>query len=567
MERKTFMNSGSVPAISVDKALRSLRSTGYSLLDVVAEIVDNAIDAKASNIHINLTSEKVRMPGKKRPTDVVTEIAVSDDGYGMDHSAIQKCLVLGETFQASGSEVKHTIGKFGVGLTLGGFSLAQRIEVYSRTSGADFLFTSVSLESGDTIPEPVCKAPKAEYSSWLKNSSGTVVVLKDCDRTDSETESLAFDLGRIYRKYIERGVQIFLNENLIYLHDPLYLAGPTFFDQKLMGLKGVTDAKGTTLLDEKLPVNIPGTENRKAYVRIRLSMLPEEWRTAATDDEKVEIRKRKVEQNEGISILRADREIAYERFPCFESKKAAASAGEVDCWWGGEISFPPELDDLFHVKYLKRGIEPASSLCDQIRNEIETVIGVARNIISQGQLRTTLFSIDSADAFRTAELAMAQVEPKLPISKKGKDLSAKDIDWLASKIISARHTGARDTLDNADTQKAELLKMPYSIEVVDYPSKVLFEPTFLGESIVLKLNANHPFYRDVICPLCGEMAQSQGEAPSLLQQNRMRDAILMLLLSFAKAESLHVCISNKDMTSLRDMWGAALYTALRALDS
>lgn len=71
--------------------------------------------------------------------------------------------------------------------------------------------------------------------------TGTMVVLSNCDRMDgtgkktspSEMNGLiATYLGRTYRKFIEAGLKIYLDDRQVYMHDPLYVSGPTQFDTK-----------------------------------------------------------------------------------------------------------------------------------------------------------------------------------------------------------------------------------------------------------------------------------------------------------------------------------------------
>lgn len=66
-------------------------------------------------------------------------------------------------------------------------------------------------------------------------------VLSNCDRMDgtgkktspSEMNGLiATYLGRTYRKFIEAGLKIYLDDRQVYMHDPLYVSGPTQFDTK-----------------------------------------------------------------------------------------------------------------------------------------------------------------------------------------------------------------------------------------------------------------------------------------------------------------------------------------------
>ena len=96
-------------------------------------------------------------------------------------------------------------------MTLGGLSHARRIEVYSRTNANEaFLYTFIDLDDiqkGNLIriPEPVVQTPPENLAGILENSSGTIVILKDCDRIEGNVDFSNY-LGQTYRKFIERGL-------------------------------------------------------------------------------------------------------------------------------------------------------------------------------------------------------------------------------------------------------------------------------------------------------------------------------------------------------------------------
>src|SRR5205823_4420921 len=148
-------------------------------------LVDNSVESGARNIWVQYESDEKTFG--KRTLRVVSELAVVDDGEGMSVEVQRRCLALGETHRPPKPTGKG-IGRFGVGMTLGGISLARRVEVYTRTSKAHaFTYTFVDLnlvERGEQkeIPYPVSKTPPDKYAKLLDGSSGTIVILNDCDR-------------------------------------------------------------------------------------------------------------------------------------------------------------------------------------------------------------------------------------------------------------------------------------------------------------------------------------------------------------------------------------------------
>lgn len=565
--QQTESSESDVSLIRIDRVYESLRYNDYSAQNGLGEIVDNSVEAGSSNIAVRLTVEKLPNQGRKKTVENITEIAVIDDGCGMDQETLHRCLALGESIRMP-KHGKRGIGRFGVGMTLGGISLARRIEVYSRTRGKeDFLYTYIDLEEIRdqmllVIPTPIRKEPPSMFMDLLSNSSGTIVILKKCDRVEGDIEGFSNYLGRTYRKFIERGLSITLNEEPVYLHDPLYMSGPTLFDVKRMETEGVMEPKATLIDEGKISLEIPGSEGETADVVIRISLLPQEWRNAKGVGGNSENRKRKIDQNEGVSILRADREVLYGYVPYITGKKGEARALDIDRWWGCEISFPPELDDYFQVRYIKRGAEPVASLRDKIREFISGSVKVARKMVQEDWDKKRSEEASKEGTFQKAEKVMARADGDLPRGKKGKNLTEAENESNLDKVAASTLGEERNDQTKLNQKKEELRNKPYAIELVSYNETVLFETDYLMKNTIIRLNINHPFYKQVLQPLCGDLEEDDSQESHVSkQQQDIKNAILLLLFSYAKAEAM---FDNHEQLfkSLRSQWGTALASAL-----
>ena len=78
-----------------ERMYESIRQNEYDLNSALAELPDNSVEAGAKNIWIVSTTEE-RTYGKKKVA-VLSELAVIDDGYGMEATAQNKSLVLGDS--------------------------------------------------------------------------------------------------------------------------------------------------------------------------------------------------------------------------------------------------------------------------------------------------------------------------------------------------------------------------------------------------------------------------------------------------------------------------------------
>lgn len=569
-EELEMKNKPGQELINISKMYESLRYNDYSIENGLGEIVDNSVEAGARHIKVFFEKKKVKLG--KREKEEVDSIVVTDDGCGMNEEVLKQCLVLGCSVREKRNG-KLGIGRFGVGMTLGSISLAKKIEVYSRIDeNEDFLYTFIDLElisnkEIETIPEPVKKKLPSKYEEYMYGCTGTVVILTKCDRLDGTGKkmdanevnaSIANYLGRTYRKFIESGLQITLDGRQVSLHDPLYISGPTQFDTKEK-----QDPKATMYSQTTLDWDIPGTDGEKAPIAIRISLLPKEWRLNIGDGGSTDAKKRKIDQNEGVSILRANREVLYDKVPYLIGKKGQYSYEENDRWWGCEISFPPELDECFQIRYIKRGAEPIGALKDRLKDELTSAVNSLRKTIKADRAQKQAEENQAASTFDNAENLMGATDSVLPPNKAGKSMSKEEEDQKIEEILDL-------TIDEDDAKKEEkkvqLQKKPYSIVPVKYPQTILFEPEFLLENkVVIKLNVNHPFYKNVLNPLCGDLGDVDN-TEEYNEKTKIKDAIMLLLLSYAKAAAGFSDEHTDMLDTLLSSWGTILSAAVNKLE-
>ena len=107
--------------------LRALKSSPYTTMGALAELIDNSIDAGAENIKLIAIDKEDRSPAGMR-VQRLDKLAVLDDGCGMDPETIQDCLSIGFS---SGRGGNKDIGKFGYGMSVGSLTQTWKFEVYS----------------------------------------------------------------------------------------------------------------------------------------------------------------------------------------------------------------------------------------------------------------------------------------------------------------------------------------------------------------------------------------------------------------------------------------------------
>jgi hypothetical protein len=354
--------------------IRAAREAGYvSISTALAELVDNAIEAQASDIFLTLTrSEASGLP----------QIQVEDNGVGMDRIELSNCLRFGGSSRFGG---KGSFGRFGMGLPSASLSQTRTIEVtaWQRDSPAQ----TVSLDADEIASgRPADLTPTIGIRG--ATDSGCRVVWRDCDRIDYQRlawleKVLHRDLGRMYRRFLAGKLRLTINGKSVAPVDPTLLT---------TAVNGITAHLAIEPLSYEISVGPVDT----AFVTVRFSMLPvSSWH--ALDN----LTKRRVGivGKGGVSILRAGREIANGWLLMGAKRKE-----NYDDWWRCEVEFDPVLDEHFGITINKQGVRPSRALREALEPELESIARMLNNRVRQ-LFEEVKFSAAAADSCRIAETA------------------------------------------------------------------------------------------------------------------------------------------------------------------
>ena len=363
--------------INLKHYTEAIRNSGYKNSEsAISEIIDNSIEANAKEILIIL-DEKVDRKG-------VTEIGILDNGFGMNNEILERCLSIGDSTRRD----RKGMGRFGVGLPQASLYITPRVEVYSWQDGFQnckyvYLDTEeISNGIQNEIRKPEAKKPDKKYELIIENKlnstllgkvnfnkNGTLVVWKNCDKlypkkVISLTGKLETAIGRKFRYFLNDNVKICIskinstdNDLLIMPNDPLYLMDYNQIKGSGNG-KEITDLKGHSgeplfelysngkILGE-IDIPITHKNNKTSEVKIRFSIAKEKFHDEGGGSK---IGKH-VSKNVGVSIVRAKREIDFGKFDFFSDTNEPQHR-----WWGCEVLFEPELDEVFGVANNKQQV-------------------------------------------------------------------------------------------------------------------------------------------------------------------------------------------------------------------
>ena len=527
----------------------ALRNTGYKNIEcAMSEIIDNSVQASASDIFVVISEEYNAKTGRNN----ISEIVFLDNGSGMSYEEIEGCLGIGYSTRTD----RKGMGRFGVGLPQASLYACPSVDVYSWQNGYEncrkvFLdIEKIKNEEQTEIEDPVISEIPTKYKKYLKykvvgaqgtkeydfTQHGTFVIWKDCDRVVPKTvnflfKKLDFALGQKFRYFISEGksrIRLIHHENPDFTHDimpndPLmlmknnYVLGnpnkPGIISPRMnidctepvfepYANKNYPDG----IVPFMIKYNDPATgEVKESQIEIRFSIVRNIFydKTAISGDPGNTPLGKHVKELEGISIVRADREIDFGQFDFYENVNQPQHR-----WWGCEIKFNPELDEAFGVANNKqhvelRRVEPN----DYIDEEVKPVWAQLYDIIHD------TISAMYAQNKKTRENARTVQDILTPTAKIINSAEGENDDDVVSATDEVKQTTSKEEL--IEKNKEELIKQgienPTEEDATSYMNnKVnvvhknlgktagLFDYSFELGSCLVTFNMDHIFYKSTL---------------------------------------------------------------------
>ena len=428
-------------------AIKAMRDSGYkNTAYALAELIDNAVQADATMIEV-LCIEKRELVGT-RERSRLWEIAVLDNGTGMDPQTLRMALQFGNGTRL---DDRSGIGRFGMGLPNASISQAKRVDVWTWQNGpGNAVTTHIDLEmieSGDMFEVPIpTHSPILDTWRRLSNhigKSGTLVLWSNLDferltwkrakRALLRTEEI---VGRVYRQFILDGtvtIRLYASESN---NSPVIGFGESFYqdsDLQDSDLDNVTVVvERETEINDPLylyPVKtLPPPFDKKPMfesvfnneidieygghihqVKVRYSVATDAtFEAAGTVDRGSTEYGKHAAKNIGISVLRARREIMLDHGWCI-------GYDPRERWWGAEVEFPPQLDEVFGVTNNKQAAthfaELATTHWSELAEDGEEFIDVVNRLKEDGDPRGWLLQLSDSikrDLIRLRDLIKAQ---------------------------------------------------------------------------------------------------------------------------------------------------------------
>lgn len=559
-------------------AIKAMRDNGYkNAAYALAELMDNSIQAGATSVQL-LCIEKTQIVNT-RSLLRIDEIAILDDGEGMDDSVLSIALQFGNGTRLDSPG--DGIGKFGMGLPNSSISQAKHVDVYTWQDGIESSIYSYidvdEIASGEmtTVQTPIKKQIPKE---WLQRTnfgtSGTLVVWKNLDRVSwAQGQTIIRNsellIGRMYRYFLhEDKVKIAMKvfngdskghaptfEKFALPNDPLYLMDktscPAPFDNSPMFTDGGFHDLEFDVMGQKVIVKF-------AYAK-------EEARKKIGGQEPGKLHHGKhAARNVGVSIVRAGRELDLDL-------SWSDPSDPRDRWWGVEVNFPPSLDEIFGVTNNKQHAHKFSELAkvdldefleecgyssmhdakEAMKNEADErllLLEVAKFIRNNiGQIRKNLRAQTantrsgpssrhdtSSQETGTAVTKKRQEEGNVGSSDEGEKLPEKDRIQAIADELEGEGVPKDTAREIAEVTISRKLK--YTVIKQDETSPSFFNVKTRGGAIIVSLNTAHPAYSHLV-ELVEELPSEDATKEELIERlGKAKTGLELLIMAWARFE-------------------------------
>lgn len=353
---------------SARRLMKSLRDMGYEFSSAVSDLVDNSIEAGATQVAV-----RVEFEGDN------SWVSIADNGRGMSPSELREAMRYGSSGRDYSEE---DLGKFGLGMKVASLSQCQSLAVASRTSRerADIAAYSWDLEHIERVNKweildlrDSGGIPDIMRES-LRDRPGTIVVWRRLDRLLGyahpygeharkrlslmcrETENY---LAMVFHRFLEgeaknrRKLRIILNGNVVLPWDPFCRSEPN--TKKINPIPIKVEHEGVTGYVILEPYILPNQSSFSSVEAFRLASGPANWN-----------------QQQGFYIYRSDRLIqsgGWNRLRTADEHTKLARIG---------VKFSPQLDEAFKVNVAKMRVSLPPQARDQIESAIRPVIKLAQ---------------------------------------------------------------------------------------------------------------------------------------------------------------------------------------------
>ena len=191
--------------------VNALRHCGYNSYSAIADIIDNSLEPEVESTFVKVDFET---EGTGASETTIKSILIIDDGCGMDADILEEAMSLGSR---TGKNGLANLGVYGAGMKTASFSIAQKLEVFTKTEDGQLLYALISLENiianedeEVNVAYEIYEPDSEQYQWFLKKvgkEHGTIIKLSTLDRLSNKNYysfkgTLKNKLSELFNKFI-----------------------------------------------------------------------------------------------------------------------------------------------------------------------------------------------------------------------------------------------------------------------------------------------------------------------------------------------------------------------------
>jgi hypothetical protein len=409
---------------SAKRLIHSLRDIGYEFVDAVADIVDNAVEAKATLIDIRL-----KFDGEE------SYLTIADNGVGMTSKEIQESLRFGSNRHYHNED---DLGRYGLGLKTASLSQCERLTVSSRRGEERLRMNSycwdldhIEYSNRWEILKVETSELKEEVLQHLKLTTGTVVTWEQLGRllgykypsgeharkqSEQMMEDLNLHLSMTFHRFLSgeihgKRIAIYINEKKLSPWDP-YSRGEKY-TQKLQMISLPLELKGRIYEVKLQPYILPAQSlysSPKAHMQ---ASGPAKWN-----------------KQQGLYIYRSNRLIQSGGWSGLRTSDEHTKLVRI------ALSIPAQIEELFQVNIAKKHATLPRELRKKMHDELAPIIQEAQNTYREKKGKETINHLPSSNIININQSISASLINKIT-QKVGYKNSDKQMLKLMNAVLQA----------------------------------------------------------------------------------------------------------------------------------
>jgi hypothetical protein len=583
-----------VPMFFGQTLIKSLRDQGYNnTTTALCEFVDNSIQWGATEVRVyiaQLRNEPIR-------------ILVYDNGGGMAPTAQKVAMAFGGSMAF---DARTDISRFGLGMKTAALSISPSLDNFTWQEPRAYYSLTLDVNEVGSTRRDLLEMPEPQLNdelpsdvvdiltrpmTWPKNPqetqtllvdsredlheklgrSGTIIYLPECDRLSyKKVQTLAEhaikEMGRVYRRFIDRGLKLYVNNRLVEAFDPTYWMQSA----RHVHVEGLTETETRSRLVGSWPIDVPVADGASKTTRVKVKLFALPYEAWSGLPRKVLKNDLHVYSDFTVSFLRNDREVdVAATVPKLKLRKH-----HTNNWLRLEIEFTGEADEGFGVASNKQGVRLKEYVAEKILAVIGEHLTELRKAIMEQKARQA--SLKSGSKVSAAERRATDAEPlqgkPLPPEPESPEQQAALEQNLRALAVTLKQEG------ESDEDAFQRIKASRFITLtVHDEDKPFYRCDFKHGRVLLTLNTAHPFHEKVWEPLSqlarsAEAASGEDEDAEINPDvantcSEVLVALQLMLLSLARAQSqMSGYGSNEEdrrrFDTLRKEWSSYLETML-----